>query len=77
MSGTGQRFPVRVLRCVHYRAPVGATVIDFLVLIALLLIPYLALDDDLYSQTLFLWFLPVGCSSSRGRRVESGPRDSV
>jgi len=35
----------------------GATVIDFLVLIALLLIPDLILGDDLYTKTLFLWIV--------------------
>jgi uncharacterized RDD family membrane protein YckC len=33
----------------------GATVIDFLVLIGLLVLPDLILGDDLYSKTLLLW----------------------
>ncbi|MEA2603950.1 MAG: hypothetical protein QOF89_4942 [Acidobacteriota bacterium] len=33
----------------------GATVIDFLVLIALLVLPYAVLGDDLYTKTMILW----------------------
>ena len=37
----------------------GATVIDFLALIALLVVPYLILGDELFAKTLLFWLLPV------------------